>query len=215
MAGYDSPIGSKKFGGTQMKSFDIPDESGYQEPLPPEVDSRVMQQVQQMQQFQQMQPPEDIAEIERQVRQARAARKMQTSKISDGAKKRLEILMGMTRTTREVDIENSKFVLQSLKGKEVREAIFQASQFDNTVEFPFEIRRQLLARSLVEIAGVSVEQFIGSNDLFDKLNFVEELDDAFLSRLYLEYTEMSKEARDKYAVVTEEDAKEVVEEIKK
>lgn len=212
MAGYDSEIGSKKFGGSQMRSFDIPDESGYQEPLPPEMNPQLMQQINQMQQ---MQPPEDIAEIERRVREARAARQMQMSKISDGAKKRLEMLLGMTRTTREVDFDNNKFVLQSLKGKELREAIFQASKFDNTVEFPFEIRKQLLARSLVEIAGVSIEQFVGSSELSDKLNFVEELDDAFLSRLYTEYTIMASEARDKYSVKTEEEAKEIVEDIKK
>jgi len=212
MAGYDSEIGSKKFGGSQMRSFDIPDESGYQEPYPPQMNPQLMQQVQQMQQ---MAPPEDIAEIERQVREARAMRKMQTSKISDGAKKRLEILMGMTRTTREVEVDNNKFVLQSLKGKELREAIIESSKFDNTIEFPFEIRKQLLARSLVEIANVSVDQFIGSGELSARLSFIEELDDALLSRLYSEYTIMAKEARDKYSVQTEEDAKVVVEEIKK
>jgi hypothetical protein len=97
----------------------------------------------------------------------------------------------------------------------MRDALMEASRFDGTIQSPFEIRRQLLARSITEIAGVSTEQFIGSADVEDKCAFVDELDESLLNRLYDEYLSLVKEAKDKYAVKTEEDVKEVIEDLKK
>ena len=222
MPGYESPLGNKQIQGSGFKTIDVPDES-----MPPqqhqqrmsldEVQQQRMRYIQQMQQMEAEAPPPPPTdeELEEMVRQNRIARKRQMTQISPQAKKRLELLLGMIRTIRQFQIGENSFTLQSLKGKEMREAVMAAAEYDRTVQSPFEIRRQLLARSLVEISGVNFEQFIGSSELDAKLIFVEELDEALLTRMYDEYLILAREARDKYAIKTEAEAKELVQDIKK
>jgi hypothetical protein len=226
MPEYKSPLGSRQFAGQPMREFDVPDESGYSENYPdmtpvmrrrgasmhgaqPPVD------VQAAMQFQQSLEQENPAEIERQMKEARQARLTGRERLSDGAKRRIEMLVGMTRTTRQVDIENNKFVLQTLRSQEMRQAITQAAEFDGTVQFPFEIRRQLLARSLTEISGVEVSQFIGNNTVEARLDLIDQLDEPLLNRLYDEYLILAKDAGQKYAIKSDEEAQEVAEDLKK
>lgn len=226
MPSFDSPIGKKKFAGSNLKSFDVPDESGYNEPShqEPVVRRRQMPNVNvdairdfqaQMQQQEMPTYERDPAEVEKEIRQAKADRKSGRERLNDGAKRRLEMLLGMTRSTREADIMGHKFVLQTIPSKEIREAIMEASMFDGTVQSPFEIRRQLLSRSLIVIAGVDAAQFVGSHDLEAKLWLIDELDEPMLNRLYDEYLALTKEAEQKYAVKTVEEVKEVLEDLKK
>jgi hypothetical protein len=163
----------------------------------------------------QQEQEQDLANIEREIRLAKEARRTGKERLSDSAKKRIEILLGMTRTTHTADVGGNEFVFQSLKSKEMREAIIAAAEFDNSVQFPFEIRKQFLARSIVSIAGVNFSQFIGSDTLEAKLFFIEELDDALLNRLYDEYLKLAKEAREKFTIKTSEEAKVVIEDLKK
>ena len=122
----------------------------------------------------------------------------------------------MTRTQREVDLLGGNiFILQTLRSKEMREAIMAAAEFDNTVQSPFEIRRQLLARSLVQVAGVEVVQFCGADTLDSRLNMVDNLDEQLANRLFDEYTLLVKEAQSKFAIKDEVTAQEVVEDLKK
>ena len=160
-------------------------------------------------------PDFNLSDVERDFKRARQEKVRGIERLNDAARKRLEMLTDMTRGSRTADIEGKSYRLQTLKGKEMREAIFAASEYDGTVHSPYEIRKQLLGRSVVVIAGVDIATFIGSNALEDKLNFVEDMDDALLNRLYDEYLAMVKEARDRYAIKTEEDVKEVIEDLKK
>jgi len=146
---------------------------------------------------------------------AREAKRTGKDRLNEGARRRIEMLIGMTRTTRTSEIDGNVFVFQTLQAKEMRDAITAAAAFDGSVQSPFEIRRQLLARSLTQVAGVDIDQFIGSTILADKLIFIEELDEALLNRLYDEYLKLIQEARNKFAVKTEADVKEVVEDLKK
>lgn len=221
MAGYESPLGNKQIQGSGFKTVDVPDESIPQQPQRQmsldEVQQQRMNYIQQMQRMEDAAPPPPPTdeELEEMVRQNRIARKRQMSQISPGAKKRLGLLLGMTTTTRQFKIGENTFTLQSLQSKDMREAIIAASEYDNTVQSPFEIRKQLLARSLVEVAGVHIDQFIGASDLESKFAFIEELDEALTIRLYNEYLILAKEARDRFAIKTEEDVKELVQDIKK
>jgi hypothetical protein len=95
------------------------------------------------------------------------------------------------------------------------DAIVAASAFDGTVQSPFEIRRQLLSRSLIQIGGVDIDQFLGASDLESKLSLIDELDDSLLNRLYEEYLNLSRECKKKYAITTTVEAKELVEDLKK
>jgi hypothetical protein len=72
-----------------------------------------------------------------------------------------------------------------------------------------------LARSLIEIAGASIDQFLSSSDLEVKLDFIEDLPHALFSRLYNEYVALDNEAQTKFAMKSETEVKEVVEDLKK
>ncbi len=229
MASFESDITNKKFPARPMKNIDIPDESGYTPPGPspqgqfaPSVTRRygapldeqaILEFNQRMQE--QMDPDGGLSDVEREIKQARHQKIHGQQHLTDGAKKRIEMLIGMTRGTRTAEIDGNAYAFQTLKGKEMRQALFAASEFDNTVQSPFEIRKQLLARSLTHIAGVPIEQFVGNTSLDSKLAFVEELPEELLIRLYDEYLIMAKEAKDKYAIKSIVEAKEVVEDLKK
>ena len=226
MSSFDSPIGSKKFSGPALKEFDIPDESGYtnpshQEPVVrrrqvPNVDVNAIRDFQAQMQREEMPVFEqEPSQVEREIRQAKADRRAGRERLNEGAKRRLEMLLGMIKSTREVQLMGHSFVLQTIPSKEIREAVMIAAEFDGTVQSPFEIRRQLLSRSLVKIAGVDAAQFVGSNDLEAKLFLIDELDEALLNRLYDEYLTLSKEAEEKFSVKTVEQVKEVIEDLKK
>lgn len=222
MPNYESSISSKKFAGQPLRELTIPDESGYSEESAPIMRQRGPA-------LHGSQPPIDPnialayqkrlesenADIERQITEAREAKRLGRERLNDGAKRRLEMLLNMTRTVREVDLLGNVFVLQSLSGVETREAYMVASEFDNTVQSPFEIRRQLLARSLISVAGVEIVQFVGSTSLDAKLQLVDHLDESLLNRLFDEYSELVRESKDKFAIKTPEEAREVVEELKK
>ena len=221
MPSFDSSITNRRFPGQQLKEFDVPDESQQQ------------QQVQQ--QFQQQQPQQQTvvnysfgdleaqsqkfsqspAEIEAQIRAAKEAKKVGRERLGDGARKRIEMLIGMTKITREVILDENVYVLKSLTSKEVRDSITAAAGYDGTVEAPFEVRRQFLARALTHISGVELEDFIGSNSLDSKLMFLDELDHTLLNRLYDEYLLLNNEVVNKYSIKTVEEAKEVMEDLKK
>jgi hypothetical protein len=205
MANFNSPLGNKQFSGQQMREFNVPDDSGYNPP--PNMSD--------IQDFQ-SRSDSDVAEFEARVKESKEFKHSGKERLNDGAKRRIEMLIGMTRTTREVDLsEGNVFILQTLKSKEMREAIRIAAEFDGTVQSPFEIRRQLLARSLTQVAGVEVSQFVGSNSLDAKLILIDDLDESLLNRLFDEYQKMVYDARDKFAIKDASDAEQVVEDLKK
>jgi hypothetical protein len=225
MPKFDSPIGSKQFQGQPMKDFSIPDDSGYEQPpqrpmrVPhepiPAFDERSMREFQS-----QMQQPapggvREMSDIEKEIHAAKKAKREGKERLSDGARRRIEMLIGMTRLTRELDVGGQMYKLQTLTSQELRDAIVSAAEFDGSVQFIFETRRQLLARSLTVVSGVEIDQFLNSRDLEDRLYFIELLDHALLIRLYNEYVTLSKEAQDKYSPKTEEQVKEVLEDLKK
>jgi hypothetical protein len=210
MPEFKSSLSSKSFTGQQLREFDIPDESNLQAPLNRRIPSRE----------QQYDPfDEDPIEVERQMKEAREvklAKMAGKERLNDGARRRIEMLIGMTRTTREVDLlEGNIFILQTLRSKEMRDALMVASTYDGTIQSPFEIRRQLLARSLVQVAGVEVAQFVGSDNLDARLALIDDLDESLLNRLFDEYQKMVDESRDKFSLKTVEDAKGVSEDLKK
>ena len=128
----------------------------------------------------QSQQIDNLYETERAIKEARVAKMHGKIRLNDGAKRRIEMLCGLTRSTRSIDIEGQKFSLKTLKNKEMREALLAASQFDGTVESPFEIRKQLLARSLYEIAGTDSTLFLGDTSLEAMFDFLDEVDEPLL-----------------------------------
>ncbi len=236
MPKFESPLGNKNFVGPTMKEYDVPDESELihqveQESVNPvfrqrqaagmaaadEHARRVRAQhaYQQQQMMYESQEEDPSFEIERQIKEAKEARRTGKVRLSEAARKRIEMLIGMTRHTHEATIGGNLYVFQTLRDKEMRDAIQKSSEFDGSVEQTFEVRKQLLARSIVVLAGVDFSQFVGSSSLEAKLDTIDELDHVLLGRLYSEYLIMVKDATDKYAIKNEADAKEVVEDLKK
>jgi hypothetical protein len=228
MPKFDSPLTNRKFAGAPpMRHLDIPDESGSQVPsgggqFVPSVSRQfgTPMSEQEMQDFQaRMQavqnPDMNLSEVEREMKRMRQEKIQSHQMLNEGARKRIEMLIGMTRKTRSAQVEDNVYVLQTLKDKEMREAIMMASEYDGTVQSAFEIRKQILSRSLVQVAGVPIQQFVGSDSLEAKLELIEELDDALLNRLMEEYSILVKETKEKYAIKTLEEVKEVVEDLKK
>jgi len=227
MANFESPIGSKKIptaGG--MRTFDVPDETGYhpqmqQAPaqysqMPPIDENSIREfQARMNQQYMANQRVQEASEVERELQEARALKRNNKDRLNEGAKRRLEILLGMTQLVREVKIGDNVFVLKTLTSKQIRESLDEIAKVDGTIQAPYEIRRQFLARSLTHIAGVETDQFIGSNLIENKLLFIDELDDNLLSRLYAEYVILSDESKQKYSIKNPEEVKEVMEDLKK
>ncbi len=228
MPNFDSPLGSKKIVGQPLREFDIPDETGLtheqvvnpvfrRKAALPALDEADIQSFKQRMDREFDHNPEPM-EIEREFKEAREAKRAKFSgreKLNDGAKKRLEMLLDMTRTTHEVNIDGTIFILQTLPGKSMREAIMEASEFDGTVQSPFEVRKQFLARSLISIGGATFSQFVGSDSLEIKLTFIDELHEPLLNRLYNEYLTMAEIAKNKYSIKNEYDAREIIEDLKK
>lgn len=224
MPKFESPLGNKQFAGQPMKEFDVPDESGYTPPQShshhPNQQNYVLDEAALRDFNARMNPTavskqREISDVEKQVREAKNARRLGLERLSDGAKKRIEMLLGMTKLTRTVDIDGNQYVLQTLRSRETREALVAAAEFGGTVQFPYETKKQFLGRALIQVAGIDIEQFLNSNELEARLEFVEDMDHSLALRLYKEYVILSEESEKKYAIKTEAEVKEVVEDLKK
>lgn len=224
---YESPIGSKQIQGSPMREFSVSDESGYTPPPSPPQHRHMREDVppfdpDAMKEFQaDMQPRpqpihmKELTDVERQIFEAKKAQREGKQRLSDGARRRIEMLVGMTRLSKDVEIEGNLYRLQTLTSRELRDAITATAEFDGSVEFIFENRKQVLARALVVIAGVEISQFLNSYDLQDRLDFIELMDNALLHRLFNEYNTLSQEAQNKYSLKTDTQVKEVLEDVKK
>jgi hypothetical protein len=228
-----SDLTNKTLPGTKMREFSIPDESGgsgatqtgpqinwdqadalmRERGLPPLDRNALSKGVRPRQHAENTE--QEISEFERQVKEAKQAKLTGRERISGGAKQRIEMLCGISRMQRVVDIDGNKWVLQTLRGKDQREIWVAAAEFQNTVEFPFELRKQTLARALVSVAETDMELFLNSNSMQDKLDFIELQDEEVLNRLYSEFNKLIDESKTKYAIKSEADAAALVEDLKK
>lgn len=219
MGKFDSPLGTKNFSGGALREFDVPDESvsmpQRHRNIPPDLDA--------IREFQsRLDSNVDIdldsqeeALTEQEFRQARAAKKTGKARLNDGARRRIEMLLGMSKHERSFELDGNSYTLEALKAKDMREVFMETAKYDGTVESPYEMRRQLVARSLSKVAEYDLEQFLGSNSIETRLAFVDELPEALLGRVFAEYQLLVKESTDKYSIKDDVDAKEVLEDLKK
>lgn len=212
MPNFDSSLGSKQVTNRPLREYDIPDESEVSTSAP-QIDMNAARQFQAKMNYEGRSTAE-LEQIEADFKRAREAKLSGKERLSEGARSRIDKLLGIVRGTHVVEIEEITYGLQTLKNKETRDAIREAAKFDS-IQFPYEIRRQLLARSLTQIAGVDIDQFLSSNSIEIKLNFIDDLDAALTDRLYNEYLAMVKDADKRYAIKTEEEAAAIVEDLKK
>lgn len=231
MPEFKSPLGNKQIQGQPMRDFSVPDETGYEPPTSPQrpvrphrhqheapvFDERSMREFQsEMQAHPQIQAPvREMSELEMQVLAEKKAKREGKQRLSEGARRRIEILVGMASATRTCDVEGTAFTLRTLTNKESRDILVASIPYDGTIEFTFENAKQTLARSLIQIAGTDIDQFLSSPLLEDRLAFVEELPQALFTRLFNEYATLDADARNKFSIKTDKEVKEVVEDLKK
>jgi hypothetical protein len=224
-AKFESQIGARPIQGPSMREYVIPDESGFQPPQQRQqrdvgaqmpFDEAALQEF--SAQFAAPPPPPQVrqapSDIEQQFAEMKRLKREGKERLSDGAKRRIEMLIGMTRLMRDVEIDGKLYRLKTLSSKELRDALSAAADYVG-VQFVFENRKQILARSLVVVAGVEIEQFLSSTDLEDRLEFMDLLDHSLLLRIYNEYNILAKESQDKYVIKTEVEVKEVLGDLKK
>lgn len=224
-----SPITNKQLKGPGMRDLSVPDESGFTPPQQPsghqhrrfeqeipQFDPQAMREFEAgMQQPHAPIPMKQLSDDEMRILELKKAKREGKERLSDGAKRRIEMLVGMTRLSRDIDIEGQQYRIQTLSSRELRDAITATAEFDGSVEFIFENRKQILARAIVILAGVDINQFLNSYELQDKLDFIELMDHALLLRLFTEYSSLSQEAQNKYSLKTDVEVKEVLEDLKK
>lgn len=219
MASFDSPLGKKSFSNQQpTREFIVDDASdgGHQEHSNQNQSYNINMDSIRGLQAQPMPSEEDQIEMEKSMQRARAEKRAGKQRLDPGAKKRLEILLGMTKTEREVEIApETTVVIQTLGSQQLNEVLMISRREATQLEFDFQMRRHALARAVKMVAGNKLEDFIGSKEIDDKLYFIDELDDFVLTKLYKEYGKLSEDAQRKYGLQTEQQQKEVSEEIKK
>lgn len=162
------------------------------------------------------QTPHELSAAERE--ELQRMRKEATSKaprIGDHARKRIELLANIGRLSKDVDIEGIVFSIRTLKTKETREATMSIFECKNDADAAFEIRRQTLARAINQIDGQDLELALGGSDFGLKLDLIDGMEDVVVGKLYNAFNDLRQEARTKYGLDSEQQAKEVVDDLKK
>ena len=151
------------------------------------------------------------------------------------ARRRIEIITGLGRKTRDVKIETDDgqltFTLRTLKTFE-QNCLAQVVESVDRIPLPdgrstfsptsmHKIKIEALGHSLFLVDGQSVDIVLGTanldyeDQLSARKDLVSEMDGALIDHLFIQYEELAKEAYDGYAPKTAEEAKEVVETVRK
>jgi hypothetical protein len=208
MSEIKSPLGNRSYSAPQKQVFSVPDESegmfeipGESEVAPPPVMPRNATVL----------TPAQFNELQAK----KQALKVSMGRPTSEARQRIELLTGIGRLETEVEVDGHKFVLQSLKAREMREVVKSAGKVDLLSEQIFELRLQTLARSIIYIDGQPLDLILGHSSIEARLAFVDECEEHIVTQLYSAYSEMIKQNENKFALKSATDAHEVVDEIKK
>lgn len=157
-----------------------------------------------------------IQEMEQFARQAREEKFAAIAKISDSAKKRIELLADIGRLTKEVIVGGIVFSIRTLKSKEMRDASFATFTETNTqLEASYEARKQQLGRAIYQIDHQDIDFVLGSKDLDARFVLLDSLEETVIGAIWDEFIKLKEEARVKFGLSSDKDTKEVVEDLKK
>ena len=158
---------------------------------------------------------EELMDIEQNIKEARREKLSSMNKITEHGKKRSEILANIGRLNKDVQLEGYTFSLRTLKSKETREAALQTFSVGTQLEANFEARRQQLARSIYKIDNYEIIDVLGNDSIETKLEFLDDLEESVIVKLFDEFSSLKEDARVKFSITTEAEAKEVAEDLKK
>jgi len=151
--------------------------------------------------------------------------------MNQNARKRVEMITGIGRCTKDVQVGENTFTLRTLKGYE-QNSLNHVQQNGETVTYPngmvgfnqtsmYDIRVEALTYAISMIDYQQVETILGCHNwlldeqLAAKKELVMEMDSALTEHLYTEYRELQSSTVDGYAPKSAEETKEVVEDIRK
>lgn len=136
--------------------------------------------------------------------------KVKQEPISPKSKSKLEVLLGIKRSQKDVTINGVTYSLQSLKKKELREILIQMADETPKSEalLSFDFRDQTLARSLFAINGKDLAYVLGGSGPSSVLALLDEMREEEVSKLWEVYSELKQD-------LVIDSPKEVIEEIKK
>lgn len=161
---------------------------------------------------------EDAYKLEEQIRLSKLARQGK-DRLSAERVKRIEFLAGFGSLTKDVDIDGVKFTLRTLKSKEFKH-LFKfgrelASDIINQFEMQLAIRNETLLFAIKSVNDEAFEDVLGASSLEDLRDKIENIQEDILTLLYAEYEKLVDESKKKYALKSDEDVKEVLEDLKK
>jgi hypothetical protein len=147
------------------------------------------------------------------------------------ARRRIELLTGLGRKTKDVLIEGITFTLRSLKAFEQNE-LAQVIAAQDRISLPngqvsftsigmYNIKVEALGHSLHLVDGQLVDIVLGTvNSPYEeqvaaRKELIIEMDGEFINHLFIEFEKLSAETKDGYAPKTTEEVKEVVDTIRK
>jgi hypothetical protein len=179
-----------------------------------------------------MRMPEPETQITAEEIMAARQRKMQDmNRVSDSARRRIEMLIGIGRAKDDVQIQDDMgnvvtYSVRTLKSREIRHIVSLASELSRTkdvssLQASHEIREKILSFALYSVDGVDIDvalNVFGASDeekFAARAAFLEELDDSVVNFIYSRYEQLNKKNIDRFSVKTEEEAKEVAEQMKK
>lgn len=167
----------------------------------------------------QTQPPAPVENLESKVHQARKEKSdliKYGPRITDFAKRRIEILSNIGRLTRDVQIGESVFSLRTLKEHEQRAATLASVENAKLdLQIHFEGRKQQLSRALYKIDGEDIAIVLGTDDPEARLELLGALEDIVVEKLWTELVSLKDEVRTKYGIKSAKDAEEVAADLKK
>lgn len=136
--------------------------------------------------------PESRLDRVRELESVRAESKQLRKQAPVEAKNRLDILLGIARSAKDVEVEGVIFSIRSLKAKEIREITERLTELNTNSEVinRLDMRNYMIAFSLYAIDGQDIDLVIGSNSIEDRVEFVGELDESLLQYLANVYWEM-------------------------
>ena len=190
MTEINSPLGRRAFATSSTKVFNVPDES---QPAPEPVAKQTLEEFQQIR---------------------RESINMQ-KKISPIAKERIEILTGLGRLHDDVEFDGVVFSLQSLKAGEMQQVVRLTMEAQSGTDSYFIGRNQVLARAIYKIDGQDVALQLGNATFEARIQWIEDMEDSLVEYLHGKYLAMVQKNKSKFAVETEEQMREVVEDVKK
>lgn len=147
------------------------------------------------------------------------------------AKRRIEILTGLGRKTKDVTIEGITFTLRSLKSFE-QDALSQVIAAQEHISLPngkisftsnglYNIKIEALGHSLYFIDGQLTDVVLGTvnspynEQVAARQELIAEMDGELTNYLFIEFEKLSVETKDGYSPKTTEEVKEVVDTIRK